>query len=64
VVSGVLRPAEDLDLLAKMPTLDGARSMFLSVLQSPQTNLVRVLAAPSGQFVCVLSAYVSKQSPA
>jgi large subunit ribosomal protein L10 len=64
VVSGVLRPAEDLDLLAKMPTLDGARSMFLSVLQSPQTNLVRVLAAPSGQFVRVLSAYLSKQSSA
>jgi ribosomal protein L10 len=51
-------------LLAKMPTFDGARSMLLSVLQSPQTNLVRVFAAPSSQFVRVLSAYVSKQPSA
>tara|TARA_B100001142_G_C14134043_1_gene578023 strand:- start:56 stop:583 length:528 start_codon:yes stop_codon:yes gene_type:complete len=64
VLSGKLRPAEDLAILAKMPTLDGARAQFLSVLKAPQTNLVKVLAAPPAQFVRVLSAYVTEQASA
>ena len=61
---GELRPAEDLGLLANMPTLDQARATFLSVLKAPQTKLVRTLAEPAGQFVRVLTAYCEKQQSA
>ncbi|MEQ8230285.1 MAG: 50S ribosomal protein L10 [Gammaproteobacteria bacterium] len=61
--AGELRPADDLALLANMPTLDEARAKLLSVFQAPQTKLVRTLAEPAGQMVRVLAAYRdSKQS--
>ena len=55
--AGQLRPAEDLMLLASMPTLDEARAQLLSVMKAPQTKLVRTLAEPAGQLVRVLAAY-------
>ena len=61
--AGELRPAEDLNLLANMPTLDEARATLLSVFKAPQTKLVRTLAEPAGQMVRLLAAYRdSKQS--
>lgn len=62
--AGQLRPAEDLQLLANMPTLDEARAQLLSVFKVPQTKLVRTLAEPAGQFVRVLSAYTDSQQSA
>jgi large subunit ribosomal protein L10 len=62
--AGELRPAEDLGLLASMPTLDGARATLLSVLNAPQTQLVRTLAEPAGQFVRLLAAFNDKQQSA
>ena len=56
-IGGQLIPAEDLKLVASMPTLDEARAQLLSVMQAPQTKLVRTLAEPAGQFVRVLAAY-------
>ena len=56
-LGGQLIPAEDLKLVASMPTLDEARAQLLSVMQAPQTKLVRTLAEPAGQFVRVLAAY-------
>jgi large subunit ribosomal protein L10 len=56
-IGGKLIPAGDLKLVASMPTLDEARSQLLSVMQAPQTKLVRTLAEPAGQFVRVLAAY-------
>ena len=62
--AGELRPAEDLGVLATMPTLDEARAKLLSVLLAPQTKLVRTLAEPAGQFVRVLAAYRDSKQPA
>lgn len=62
--AGELRPAEDLGLLANMPTLDEARAKLLSVFQAPQTQLVRTLAEPAGQFVRVMAAYRDSQQAA
>lgn len=62
--AGELRPAEDLSLLASMPTLDEARAQLLGVLKAPQTKLVRTLAEPAGQFVRVLAAYRDAQPSA
>ena len=62
--AGQLRPAEDLQLLANMPTLDEARAQLLALFKAPQTKLVRTLAEPAGQFVRVLSAYNDSQQSA
>ncbi len=56
-LGGQLLPAENLKAVAPMPTLDEARAQLLSVMQAPQTKLVRTLAEPAGQFVRVLAAY-------
>lgn len=62
--AGQLRPAEDLAVLADMPTLDEARARLLAVFKAPQTKLVRTLAEPAGQFVRVLAAYRDSQQSA
>jgi large subunit ribosomal protein L10 len=62
--AGELRSAEDLSVLANMPTLDGARSQLLSILIAPQTRLVRTLAEPAGQIVRVLAARCEQQQSA
>jgi len=60
-IDGELRPAEDLQLVADMPTLDEARAQLLSVFKAPQSRLVRTLAEPAGQLVRLLSAYANSQ---
>ena len=64
VVDGELRPAEDLKLLANLPTLDEARAILLSVFKAPQTKLVRTLSEPAGELVRVLTAYRDSQQAA
>ena len=46
-IGGELYGAGDLDRLAALPTLDGARAMLLRVLNGPLTQFVRVLAEPA-----------------
>jgi large subunit ribosomal protein L10 len=45
-IGGELFSASDLDRLAALPTLDGARAILLRLLQAPLTQLVRTLAEP------------------
>ena len=46
---GRLLPVSDLEFLAKLPTLDAARSMLLGLLQSPYAGLLRTMSeVPSG----------------
>ena len=52
--SGEVRPGEDLNVLAGLPTIDEARSRLLSLLIQPQTSLVRLLKEPSGLVVRLL----------
>ena len=59
-----VRPADDLKLLASMPTMDEARGQLLAVLEAPATQLVRTLAEPAGQFVRVVAAYGDQQQAA
>jgi large subunit ribosomal protein L10 len=61
-LSGVLYPAEGLEKLANLPTLEQARAMLLGVLQAPATRLVRTLAEPAAQFVRVLAAYRERKA--
>lgn len=62
--AGAVRPPEDLNLLAELPTLDGARARLLGTLQAPATQFVRTLAEPAGEFVRVVAAYRDQQQAA
>lgn len=55
-ISGQLYSAAELDRLASLPTLDGARAMLLGVLQAPYGQLVRTLAEPGAQLARVMNA--------
>lgn len=53
---GQLLPAEDLERLAELPTLDQGRAMLLGLMLAPMTKLVRTLAEPPAMLVRLMSA--------
>ena len=55
-INGELVPAERIDVVADLPTLDEARSRLLSVFMAPATKLVRTLVEPHAGLVRVLAA--------
>ena len=55
-VSGQMLGAEQLDVLAKLPTRDQALSMLMSVMQAPATKLVRTMNEVPGKLVRTLAA--------
>lgn len=61
---GRLLDVSDLERLAKLPSLDEARSMFLGVLKAPMGKLVRVLAEPEAKFARLLAARRDQQQAA
>jgi large subunit ribosomal protein L10 len=64
VSDGNLLDASDLERLAKLPSLDEARSMFLGTLKAPMGKLVRVLAEPEAKFARLLAAKRDQQQAA
>lgn len=57
--TGVLS-ADQVNDLAELPTLDVMRAKFLGLLQTPASQLVRVLNAPAQGFATVLKAKIDK----
>lgn len=55
-VSGQLMSAEQLDVLAKLPTRDQALSMLMSVMKAPTTKLVQTMSAVPSKLVRTLAA--------
>lgn len=55
-VSGQLMGAEQLDVLAKLPTRDQALSMLMSVMQAPVSKLVRTVNEVPGKLVRTVAA--------
>jgi len=55
-VGGQLLAAEQIDVLAKLPTRDQALSMLMSVMQAPVTKLARTLNEVPGKLVRTLAA--------
>lgn len=55
-ISGQLYPGSDLDRLASLPTLDGARAQLLALLNTPMTQFVRTINEPASQLARVLQA--------
>lgn len=55
-VSGQMLGADQLDVLAKLPTRDQALSMLMSVMQAPVTKLVQTMNEVPGKLVRTLAA--------
>jgi large subunit ribosomal protein L10 len=55
-VSGQMLGAEQLDVLAKLPTRDQALSMLMSVMNAPATKLVQTMNEVPGKLVRTLAA--------
>lgn len=64
ILSGRTLSAEDIDALAKLPSLDQLRGQFLGLMQAVPQKLLRVLQAPSRDFVGVLDARRRQQEDA
>ncbi|OED41542.1 50S ribosomal protein L10 [Endozoicomonas sp. (ex Bugula neritina AB1)] len=63
-VSGQLLGAEQIDVLAKMPTLDQARAMLMSVMIAPVTKLARTLNEFPGSITRVMAAVAEEKKNA
>lgn len=55
-ISGKLMGADQLDVLAKMPTREQALSMLMSVMKAPATKLVQTMNEVPGKLVRTLAA--------
>ena len=55
-IGGLLLSADQLDQVAKLPTLDQARSMLMSVMQAPVVKLARTLNEVPGKLVRTIAA--------
>ena len=64
LLSGRTISADDIDALAELPSLDQLRGQFLGLLQAVPQQLLRVLQAPSRDFVGVLEARRRQQEEA
>jgi large subunit ribosomal protein L10 len=63
-VGGQLLDANQIDVLAKLPTRDQALSMLMSVIQAPTTKLVRTLNEVPGKLVRTLAAVKDQKEQA
>jgi large subunit ribosomal protein L10 len=62
VSDGTLLDASGVELLANMPGPRELKSMFLNLLQTPATQMVRVLNAPAQSFLYLLNAKKDKDA--
>lgn len=60
VMDGKLLDANDVQVLASLPSLDVLRANFIGLLQAPASKIARVLQAPACQVARVLNAYSEK----
>ncbi len=60
VVDGAALSAEQVAVLAKLPSRDELRSQLLSVLVAPMQQIVSVISAPARDVVGVIDAYAKK----
>jgi large subunit ribosomal protein L10 len=55
-IGGILLGADQIDRVAKLPTLDEARSMLMSVMEAPVVKLARSLNEVPGKLVRTIAA--------
>jgi large subunit ribosomal protein L10 len=64
LLSGQIIPLNRMAELRTLPTMAEARAQLLALLNTPATTFVRILGAPSQQFVNVVEAFVRKNGAA
>ena len=60
VFNGQSLDVDDVENLAKLPSLDELRGKLVGMIQTPATRIAGVLQAPAGQVVRVIGAYGAK----
>ena len=61
-ISGQLRPADDINVVAKLPTYPEAISQLMSVMLAPITQLVRTIKEPHAKLVRTIAAVRDSKS--
>jgi large subunit ribosomal protein L10 len=61
-LDGDLLDAEQVDTLAKLPSLDELRGRLIALIQTPATRLAVVAGAPASQLARVFGAYGEKEA--
>ena len=56
-LNGKVLDAEQVQNLAKLPSLDGLRAILISLIQAPATKIASILQAPGSQIARVLKAH-------
>lgn len=59
-VNGKFVGLEEVGEIAKLPSFEEIRARLIAVIQTPATNVARVLVAPAQQVARVISAYAQK----
>lgn len=57
---GKLLNAKEVDILAKLPSMDELRATLVALIQTPAQRLVRLSQEPAGQIARVLKSYSEK----
>lgn len=52
----------DIEMLARLPSLDQLRGKLVGLLQAPATKLAQIARAPAGQLARLLSAYAQSKA--
>lgn len=60
IVNDNILDVSEVQQLAKLPSLDELRGKIVGILQTPATNLARVINTPAGQIARLCSAYANK----
>ena len=64
VMGKELLQAEDVSVVADLPSLDVLRAQFIGLLQTPATRIAVVLGAPASQLARVIQAHADKEGAA
>lgn len=63
-VNGTLLDAKGVESLAAMPSLDQSRSILIGLINTPATQIARLLSEPGAQLARVVNAYAQKDAAA
>lgn len=62
IVNNKILSVDEIQQLAKLPSLDQLRGKIVGMLKAPAANLVRIVQAPAGSLIRVIQAYSEKNS--
>lgn len=60
-VDGQMLSSSEVSQIAKLPPLDGLRAMLIALIQTPATNIAKLLNTPAQMLARVSGAYANKE---